>query len=82
MDFMPQRGGGMQMPGFKINTLRADDYPTWGLRRRALFKLLIDIGKQPDPEFPNFGGGGFGGGFGGGGGGGFGGGFPGGGGGF
>jgi len=81
MDFMPQRGGGMQMPGFKINTLRADDYPTWGLRRRALFKLLIDIGKQPDPEFPNFGGGGFGGGFGGGGGGGFGGGFPGGGGG-
>lgn len=61
MDFMKQ--GGMQMPGFKINTLRADDYPTWGLRRRALIKLLLDIGKQPTPSFPsmgNFGGGGFG----------------------
>ena len=76
MDFMQRGGGGMQMPGIKTNTLRADDYPTWGLRRRALFKLLLDIGKQPDPEFPNFGGGGFGGGFPGGGGG-----FPGGGGG-
>ncbi len=56
MDFA-QRGGGMQMPGFKMNTLRADDYPTWGMRRRALFKLLLDLGKQPDPEMPDFGGG-------------------------
>lgn len=68
MDFA-QQGGGMQMPGFKMNTLRADDYPTWSLRRRALVKLLIELGKQPDPEMPNFGGGfgggngGFGGGF-------------------
>jgi len=64
MDFMPGGGGGMQMPGFKINTLRADDYPTWTQRRRALVKLLFDIKKQPDPQFPGFGGGGgFGGGF-------------------
>ena len=80
----------MQMPGFRVNTLKADDYPTWGLRRRALVKLLFDIKKQPDSQFPGMGGrpgggrpgGGFGGGgFGGGrpGGGGFGGGFPGGG---
>ena len=83
MEFMRQGGGGMQMPGFRINTLRADEYPTWPQRRRALVKLLLDIKKQPDPEFPNFGGGfgggrrgggGFGGGgFGGPGGGGFGG---------
>ena len=53
MDFMSQ-GGAMPMPGFKVNTLRADDYPTWQLRRRALLKLLIDIGKQPAPNFPGF----------------------------
>jgi len=80
MDFMGGGGGGgMQMPGFRINTLKADDYPTWTQRRRALVKLLFDIKKQPDPQFPGFGGGGGGrpgGGFGGGrpGGGGFGGG--------
>ena len=60
MDFMRQ-GGGMQMPGMKMNVLRADDYPTWSMRRRALVKMLIEIGKQPSPQFPNmqgFGGGG------------------------
>jgi enterochelin esterase-like enzyme len=79
MDFMGGGGGGgMRMPGFSVNTLKADDYPTWSLRRRALVKLLLDIKKQPDPQFPGFGGGGRpgGGGFGGGG---FGGGRPGGG---
>ena len=55
MDFTRQEDG-PQMPGFKVNTLRADDYPTWSQRRRALFKLLIDIGKQPDVELPNMGG--------------------------
>ena len=50
-----------QMPGFKIRTLRADDYPTWGLRRRALFKLLLDIGREQAPQFPGMGGGPFGG---------------------
>ena len=68
---LSQQQGGMQMPGFKMNKLDANDYPTWGLRRRALVKLLLEIKKQPDPEFPamgGFGGGGFngGGGFGGG----------------
>ena len=66
-DFSQQQGG-MQMPGFKMNKLDANDYPTWGLRRRALVKLLLEIKKQPDPQFPamgGFGGGGFGGGFGG-----------------
>ena len=69
--------GGQQMPGFKVRTLRADDYPTWSQRRRALAKLLLDIGKEQTPQFPGFGGGrpggfgggrpgGFGGGFGGG----------------
>ena len=53
--------GGPQMPGFKIYKLSADDYPTWSLRRRALVKLLIDIKKAPEPQFPGFGGGGFGG---------------------
>ncbi len=60
-DFSQQQGG-MQMPGFKMNKLDANDYPTWSQRRRA--KLLLDIKKQPDPEFPAMGGG-FGGGFGG-----------------
>ena len=56
LEFMQQ--GGPQMPGFGIKTLRADDFPTWPQRRRALFKLLIDIGKQPAPNFGGFGGGG------------------------
>jgi hypothetical protein len=63
-DFSQQQGG-MQMPGFKMNKLDANDYPTWSQRRRALVKLLLDIKKQPDPEFPAMGGV-FGGGFGGG----------------
>ena len=84
LEFMQQGGGGMpQMRGFEPKVLRADDYPTWTQRRMALVKLLLDLGKEPDPQFPGFGGGGFGGGrpggggFGGGrpGGGGFGGGF-------
>ena len=54
-DFSQQQGG-MQMPGFKMNKLDANDYPTWSLRRRALVKLLLDIKKQPDPEFPAMGG--------------------------
>ncbi len=70
MDFMGQ--GGMRMPGMEPRVLRADDYPTWSQRRRALVKLLLKIGKEPAPEMPDFGGGfgggGFGGGFGGGGG--------------
>jgi hypothetical protein len=48
------------MPGFAPKVLRADDYRTWAERRRALFKLLIDIGKQPAPSFGGFGRGGFG----------------------
>ncbi len=52
-----------QMPGFRVRTLKADDYPTWPQRRRALFRLLIEIGKEPAPSFGGFGGGrGFGGG--------------------
>lgn len=54
-DFSKQQGG-MQMPGFKMNKVDANDYPTWSLRRRALVKLLLDIKKQPDPEFPAMGG--------------------------
>jgi enterochelin esterase-like enzyme len=59
--------GGQQMPGFSLNirTLRADDYPTWTQRRRALVKLLLDIGREQPQQFPGFGGGrpgGFGGG--------------------
>ncbi|MBR0049042.1 MAG: hypothetical protein IJP74_06970 [Prevotella sp.] len=76
LDFM---GGGMpQMPGFTPKVLRADDFPTWTQRRRALVKLLLDINKEPRPQMPGFGGGGFGGGRPGGGfgGGGFGGGRP------
>ena len=38
--------GGMQMPGFKLNKLDANDYPTWSQRRRALVKLLIDIKRK------------------------------------
>ena len=61
LEFM-QQSQMPQMPGFKIRTLRADDYPTWPQRRRALFRLLIEIGKEPAPSFGGFGGG-FGGGF-------------------
>ncbi len=39
LDFMKQ---GPQMPDFKVITLRADDYPTWSQRRRALIKLLMN----------------------------------------
>ena len=42
--------------------LRADDYRTWAERRRALIKLLIDIGKEQQPSFPGMGRPGFGGG--------------------
>ena len=63
LDFM-QNSGMPQMPGFKVRTVRADDYPTWSQRRRALAKLLLAIGKEPAPQMPAFGG--FGGGFGGG----------------
>jgi enterochelin esterase-like enzyme len=38
LDFMPRD---RQMPGFQVHTLRADDYPTWAHRRRALFRLLM-----------------------------------------
>ena len=62
LDFM-QQANMPQMPGFRVRTLRADDYPTWPQRRRALFRLLMDIGKEPTPSFGGFGGGrGFGGG--------------------
>ena len=62
LDFM-QQANMPQMPGFRVRTLRADDYPTWPQRRRALFRLLIEIGKEPAPSFGGFGGGrGFGGG--------------------
>ena len=44
-DFSQQQGG-MQMPGFKMNKLDANDYPTWSQRRRALVKMLLDIKKQ------------------------------------
>ena len=53
MDFMQ---GMPQMPGFETKVLRADDYPTWTQRRRALVKLLLDLGKEPDPTFPMMGG--------------------------
>ena len=41
-DFSQQQGG-MQMPGFKMNKLDANDYPTWSQRRRALIKLLLEV---------------------------------------
>ena len=77
LEFMQQGGGRQIMPGFRPRVLRADDYPTWPQRRRALVRLLMKIGKEP--AAPSFPGGGFPGGGGGfpGGGGGFGGGnFP------
>ena len=62
LEFM-QQANMPQMPGFRVRTLKADDYPTWPQRRRALFRLLIEIGKEPTPSFGGFGGGrGFGGG--------------------
>ena len=48
--FMQQ---GPPMPNVKVHTLRADDYPTWSLRRRALIDLLLRIGKEPAPSLPN-----------------------------
>ena len=56
LDFMRQSGM-PPMPGFSPKVLRADDYPTWPQRRRALFKLLLELGEEPDPAFPGFGGG-------------------------
>ena len=53
LDFMSQ-GGGMPMPDFKPRVLRADDYPTWPQRRRALMRLLLKIGREPAPQFPAF----------------------------
>jgi hypothetical protein len=56
-----QQSGMPQMPGFSPKVLKADDYRTWAERRRALVKLLLDIGKEQAPSFPGFGGpGGFG----------------------
>ena len=42
LEFMNQ---GQQMPGMKVHTLRAADFPTWAQRRRALVRLLISVGK-------------------------------------
>jgi enterochelin esterase-like enzyme len=47
LDFMRQ---GPQMPNFQVKTLRADDYPTWSQRRRALFKLLVTLNRDPSRE--------------------------------
>ena len=60
LSFM-QQGGMPPMPGFSPKVLRADDYPTWAQRRRALIKLLLQIGREPSRQFPPFGGGPFGG---------------------
>ena len=58
MDFMQQMpGGGGGMGGFQMDVLRADDYPTWSMRRAALIKLLLEIAKRPAPQFGGFGGG-------------------------
>ena len=43
LDFMQGRPMG---PGLGVKILRADDYPTWTHRRRALVKMLLDIGKE------------------------------------
>lgn len=48
-------GGGMPMmggAGFEIPTLRADDFKTWGQRRRALFRLLTHLKPPKMPEMP------------------------------
>ena len=52
LDFMQ---GMPQMPGFAPKVLRADDYRTWSERRRALVKLLLDIGKEQRQDFRGFG---------------------------
>jgi hypothetical protein len=62
MDFMQNMpGGGARqgggMPGFQMDVLKADDYPTWSMRRAALIKLLLEIAKRPAPQFGGFGGG-------------------------
>jgi hypothetical protein len=54
LDFMQQSP--MQQSAMKPHVLRADDYPTWAQRRRALVRLLVKIGKEPAPSFPDFGG--------------------------
>jgi len=50
LDFMQQ---GQQMPGFQVKTLRADDYPTWTQRRRALVRLLVTLNRET-PQTPQF----------------------------
>ena len=62
MDFMQNMPGGSArqgggMPGFQMDVLKADDYPTWSMRRAALIKLLLEIAKRPAPQFGGFGGG-------------------------
>ena len=61
MDFMQNMPGGARqgggMPGFQMDVLKADDYPTWSMRRAALIKLLLEIAKRPAPQFGGFGGG-------------------------
>ena len=53
LDFMQNTP---QMPALQVKTLRADDYPTWSQRRRALFRLLISTNQQrpegPRPDGP------------------------------
>lgn len=44
-------------PGLKVHTLRASDYPTWMQRRRALVRLLLQIGREPATQMPVWGGG-------------------------
>ncbi len=45
--------GGMPMPqGFEVAELRADDYKTWGQRRRALFRLLTHLKPPKMPDMP------------------------------
>ena len=41
LEFMKNMPQNDQMPKFEIKTLRADDYPTWSQRRRALFRMLL-----------------------------------------
>ena len=50
LDFMQNTP---QMPALQVKTLRADDYPTWSQRRRALFRLLISTNQQrPEGQRP------------------------------
>ena len=45
--------GGMPMPpGMEIPELRADDFKTWGQRRRALFRLLTHLKPPKMPDMP------------------------------